>query len=105
VATVGGCIAGHRRLPCWPARRLFTQDSKIYDSSLWRSYNGLEPQDPQTQRLSPDWDSPIGASYSFYALDGGAINNEPLELVRRYLARNSDDGCNPRPRIRPTPPS
>jgi len=77
--------------------RLFTQDSKIYDSTMWRSYNGLEPQDPTTQKLSPDWDTHVGASYSFYALDGGAINNEPLELVRRYLARNSNDGRNPRP--------
>jgi hypothetical protein len=33
------------------------------------------------------------AGYTTLCVDGGLMNNEPLELARRYLA---DDGCNPR---------
>jgi hypothetical protein len=74
-----------------PARK-FTQQSKVYSTDWWLDYHGLKND---TVSVKPALDEEYKESYPFYALDGGAINNEPLELVRRYLARDKSDKCNP----------
>jgi hypothetical protein len=52
--------------------------------------------DPDTNRfvpIGPDAAFNTGEDYEFVAVDGGAVDNEPLELARRYLA---DGGHNER---------
>lgn len=38
----------------------------------------------------PDWDGQEPAGYTFLAVDGGLMNNEPLQLARGYLAGGFD---------------
>ena len=77
-----------------PARR-YTQERRLYETALWKRYNGLDSQAPTTIR--PDWPATdTNHDVSFYALDGGVTNNEPLELVRSYLAANGGRTHNPR---------
>lgn len=58
------------------------------DGSWWCDCTRDEPQ-------APNWPATIDPSedYEFWCVDGGVMDNEPLELARRYLARN---GRNPR---------
>jgi hypothetical protein len=57
-----------------------------------------EESPPQVTRLRPQWSSPSDApdTYSAAVVDGGTMNNEPLELARIELAgligRNPRDG-------------
>jgi hypothetical protein len=44
--------------------------------------------------ISPSWKLSEAAQYDFLSIDGGVMNNEPLELCRRILAGKS--GHNPR---------
>jgi hypothetical protein len=49
----------------------------------------IDPSWPETVNQRPD-----GYTYQFVNVDGGVINNEPVELARRALAGAS--GRNPR---------
>ena len=60
-----------------------------------------DEKDPVTDPLpiwasecEPDWDEADPATYRMLCVDGGAMDNEPLELVRRGLA--GWNGRNPR---------
>jgi hypothetical protein len=39
--------------------------------------------------ISPDKRFPLNAPFKFWAVDGGTIDNEPLEQARRFLTNNS----------------
>lgn len=46
----------------------------------------LNPEPGWASGLAPAWPDPAPDSYSALCVDGGAMNNEPLDLVRRVLA-------------------
>lgn len=56
---------------------------------------GLDPLPSWAEECRPDWDDP-SPEHAMLCVDGGAMDNEPLELVRRSLAgwsgRNERDG-------------
>ena len=52
-------------------------------------YGRKELRDPAMGEEPPE-------DYDFVCVDGGLMNNEPLEQARRYLARNEEKGMNPR---------
>jgi hypothetical protein len=59
-------------------------------NSTWYNGNGRVgyeggPNEPAFVRVRPDGDF-AEAPYEFATVDGGTIDNEPLELARRYLA-------------------
>lgn len=60
----------------------------------------LDPEPAWAAELAPAWPPPPSATYSALCVDGGAMNNEPLDLVRRALAgyrkpspRPADEAC------------
>jgi hypothetical protein len=60
----------------------------------------LEPEPAWAAELAPAWPPPPAGTYSALCVDGGAMNNEPLDLVRRVLAgyrghspRPADEAC------------
>lgn len=68
----------------------------LYSARKWRV-----PQpdsDPHrcfaAQQIEADWKLPRGYNYEFLCVDGGVMNNEPLELAREILA--GEAGYNPR---------
>lgn len=69
-----------------------------YDALRWRIPGQGDPGEPcfHDQPIPPAWPAPLpeDGEYPFVAVDGGLIDNEPLELARRALA--GADGCNPR---------
>lgn len=44
--------------------------------------------------ICPDSKFPAEGDYSFVSVDGGTVDNEPLELARRYLARGGHNDQN-----------
>lgn len=60
---------------------------------------GFDPLPVWARECQPDWDDP-SPEHSMLCVDGGAMDNEPLELVRRSLAgwsgRNERDGTRAR---------
>ncbi len=90
------------------------------DTAFYRAAQTFGYQDPQTQKfcpVTPDAAFNDVAPYSFVSVDGGVIDNAPLELARRYLSgsasRNerSGDGADkavlliaPFPNFAATPP-
>ena len=90
------------------------------DTAFYIAAQTFGYQDPQTQKfcpVTPDTSFNGVAPYSFVSVDGGVIDNAPLELARRYLSgsapRNerSGDGANkavlliaPFPNFAATPP-
>ncbi|GAB4370522.1 MAG: patatin-like phospholipase family protein [Kiloniellaceae bacterium] len=61
---------------------------RILTRSIGDYFDRGEMRDPVAPR-DPD-------SYKFVCVDGGLMNNEPLEQARRYLARGEADNRNPR---------
>lgn len=61
---------------------------RILTRSIGDYFGREEMRDPVAPR-EPD-------SYKFVCVDGGLMNNEPLEQARRYLARAEADNRNPR---------
>jgi hypothetical protein len=59
------------------------------DTAFYRAAQTFGYQDPQTQKfcpVTPDTSFNDVAPYSFVSVDGGVIDNAPLELARRYLS-------------------
>ena len=92
------------------------------DTAFYRAAQTFGYQDPQTGKfcpVAPDTSFNDVAPYSFVSVDGGVIDNAPLELARRYLSRSalaqnerSGDGANkavlliaPFPNFGATPPA
>jgi hypothetical protein len=69
-----------------------------YDSLRWRIPGQGAAGEPcyNEEHIPPDWPVSAGdnGEYPFLAVDGGLIDNEPLELARRALA--GEERCNPR---------
>jgi hypothetical protein len=91
------------------------------DTAFYRAAQTYGYQDPQTGEfcpVAPDTSFNDVAPYSFVSVDGGVIDNAPLELARRYLSgsavvqnERSGDGANkavlliaPFPNFAATPP-
>lgn len=66
----------------------------------WRAIRPCDHADPQPlpaqagtlhvrslQKIKPEWDG-MGGDYAFDCVDGGVMNNEPLELMRRILTQD-----------------
>jgi len=59
------------------------------DTAFYRAARTFGYQDPLTQKfclVTPDISFNEVAPYSFVSVDGGVIDNAPLELARRYLS-------------------
>jgi hypothetical protein len=59
------------------------------DTAFYRAAQTFGYQDPLTQKfcpVTPDISFNDVAPYSFVSVDGGVIDNAPLELARRYLS-------------------
>ena len=67
---------------------------KRSDTVFYSTAETFGYQDPQTQKfrpVPPDISFKDVAPYSFVSVDGGVIDNAPLELARRYLSRSPLD--------------
>lgn len=73
-------------------RALLHPRSALAEAS--RRTEPLEPPPPWAGECRPDWETEAGREYAMLCVDGGAMDNEPLELVRRALA--GWNGTNPR---------
>lgn len=75
-----------RRRDDYAYRALLTPASPLGEAEVLDQGAGL-----------PDWPADMGETYRMLVLDGGAMNNEPLDLVRRALAgwggRNARSGA------------
>ena len=90
------------------------------DTAFYRAAQTFGYEDPLTQKfcpVTPDTSFEDVAPYSFVSVDGGVIDNAPLELARRYLSgsaphnERSGDGADkavlliaPFPNFAATPP-
>ena len=77
--------------------RMLTRPAGDYARRLWDipTARDADPVGPCTipQVIPPHWDLTDEDPYRFCCVDGGLMDNEPLELARRVLARG---GRNPR---------
>ena len=87
------------------SRRLVQPRQQVEETSWWMP---LTPpiQDAEGKWtydrkviIKPNWPAPVDSwltqhDYGYWAIDGGTVDNEPLEVVRRELA--GDGGRNPR---------
>lgn len=82
-----------------------TLANDIYWQRKWQSWEGLECAGQllfkrNFSQIEPQWvpkdsnEQPYSQPYRFVCVDGGSMNNEPLELARGILA--GADGFNPR---------
>lgn len=77
--------------PVGLAPRRLTRKALQYKARTWL-VPGLAGT--ETVTVDPDWDFGDDDDYEFLTVDGGLMNNEPLELARRALS--GADGRNPR---------
>jgi predicted acylesterase/phospholipase RssA len=78
--------------PMGLAPRILSRPASDYDKIVWEI---PEPQPHQnciqyvTKNIPPAWPKEFGTnfSYDFICVDGGVMDNNPLELARRNLAR------------------
>lgn len=75
--------------------RAFRNPRQLYDARPWGRPPGV-PEDSPPPTIAPDL-APIAISsrYEFWTVDGGVVNNEPLEFARIALA-GAPDAHNPR---------
>jgi len=77
-----------------PARR-FQNSRQVYDAKIW-SRPGGAPDDGTPPTVSPDMKpAELEPTYDFWTIDGGVVNNEPLEFARVALS-GAPDERNPR---------
>jgi predicted acylesterase/phospholipase RssA len=82
------------------APRIVRRDAADYNEWQWTvSSTGSSSQDcSELSKIPPDWDGKAPTDYSFLAVDGGMMNNEPLEYARQEIAgagkRNERSGEN-----------
>lgn len=87
------CALGSGAFPFFLAPRQIDMDRKAY---LYRVVLRPDPEQPGYVAILPRWDlmDPNASDSSFAAVDGGTMNNEPLDLARHVLAGRF--GRNPR---------
>jgi len=75
-------------LPLALAARVIDRDARDYDKRRWAlSAPGARSEDCSVwKKIPPDWVGGAPADYSFLAVDGGVMNNEPVEYARREIA-------------------
>jgi hypothetical protein len=74
-------------------RALLHPRSRLAEALAEDPSGGFDPLPVWARECRPDWDDP-SPEHSMLCVDGGAMDNEPLELVRRGLA--GWNGHNPR---------
>jgi predicted acylesterase/phospholipase RssA len=80
------------------APRIVRRDAADYNEWQWSvSSIGSSSQDcSELAQIPPDWDGDVPADYFFLAVDGGMMNNEPMEYARQEIAgagkRNERNG-------------
>ena len=74
--------------------RVLTRPRAQYENRIWPVPNDNPPPCTFGARIPPDWPEAMPDDYELQALDGGLMNNEPLELARLALA--GPGGRNPR---------
>ena len=78
--------------------RVFERDPKSYDRRTWpvpldQPINGAHVK---WSEITATWAEAEPPSYQYVNIDGGTLDNEPMEEARRWLARDSPNGRNPR---------
>jgi hypothetical protein len=71
-----------------PARAL-KNDLRCYEARPWARPAGMPP-DEEPPRIGPDCPPHLMRPYRFWSVDGGLINNEPLEAARVALSGAPD---------------
>ena len=80
------------------APRIIERDARDYDERRWTISAPTSRSEDCSERkkIPPDWDGGAPVDYSFVAVDGGVMNNEPVEYARQEIAgagrRNERDG-------------
>jgi hypothetical protein len=83
---LGEAVAASAAFPVGFRARLVQQPGRVYQQRPW-----TVPAEPQsdicmvTRQIPPGY-HPMPAAYGYWAIDGGIVNNEPMELGRRILA-------------------
>jgi len=70
------------------APRVIERDARDYDERRWTvSAPGSPSADcSERKKIPPDWNGDAPADYFFLAVDGGVMNNEPVEFARQEIA-------------------
>lgn len=71
-----------------PAQR-FDNDRAFYQAKRWRRPAG-SPESEPTPRIIPSLPTSVLSPYRFWCVDGGLLDNEPLELARVALSGAPD---------------
>ena len=74
--------------------QILTRPRAQYGERVWPVPNADPPPCTLGARIPPDWPNATPENYELQAVDGGLMNNEPLELARLALA--GPGGRNPR---------
>lgn len=92
---IGVAALASGAFPVGLAPRLFTRKIIDYDYR-YVVVPGEVNMDAELVKIEPTWPTPPGPSYSMLCVDGGTMNNEPLDMARKELAgplgRNPRDG-------------
>lgn len=65
--------------------RRLQRNPQDYDSRVYLEAGDCRPRGSAYQEIMPNWAGPKPEKYNFLCMDGGIMNNEPLELVRALL--------------------
>jgi predicted acylesterase/phospholipase RssA len=70
------------------APKVIQRNASAYNEQEWMVSAPLSPSEDCVERteIPPDWDGAAPADYFFVAVDGGVMNNEPLEYARQEIA-------------------
>lgn len=90
---LGTAAVASGAFPVGLAARLVTRKTGDFDFR-YVIVPGESDQKATLIKIDPTWSTPPGASYSMLCVDGGTMNNEPLDLARKELA--GPLGRNPR---------
>jgi hypothetical protein len=89
---LGRAAVASGAFPIALAPRVLTQDTRDYEERRWtipfaeaKMENG-KPVCSGRETIPPTWDGNPPTEYSFLAVDGGVMNNEPIEFARQELA-------------------
>ncbi|MEK9968730.1 MAG: hypothetical protein VW600_06320 [Ferrovibrio sp.] len=83
---LGEAVAASAAFPVGFRSRLIKQKGSVYDTRLWAvPAPPNAPTSTVTQAIPPAY-RPMPQDYGYWAIDGGIVDNEPVELARRILA-------------------
>ncbi|HZL08780.1 MAG TPA: patatin-like phospholipase family protein [Prolixibacteraceae bacterium] len=94
-ALVGACVASGA-FPMGLKPRTIARCKVEYDKREWYFTYQMQPDvKPEPQYIKGNWADGTPDPIDFQYVDGGVMNNEPFELVRRRLALNQGYWRNP----------